>query len=107
MVYKDDPKDIATGLGNLAGRLAEREADWDEAAAAYARALKILEAVLDPGDPSLAITLSNFGDLHRRRKEFAEAVRLTERAAEIDKTAHGAESAHYATRLDNLSAIYR
>ncbi len=89
---------LAAALGNLAQRLSKLEATWDEAEAAYARALEIKEAHLAPDDPSLAITLSNFGGLQRRRKAYAEAVDLTERAAEIDKAASGAASAEYAIR---------
>lgn len=103
---RDEPLSIATALDNLAGRLGEDEATWGEAEALYARALSIKLEELQASDPSLAITLSNFGAFHRRRKNFAEAVRLTEQAAEINKAASGELSAEYAIRLSNLGTIY-
>ncbi|KMW58755.1 kinesin light chain-like protein [Candidatus Rhodobacter oscarellae] len=105
-LHKDNAKELATALGNLAGHLQEREETWDEAEATYLRALKIKEEILVPSDPSLAITLSNLGNLHRRRKNFAKAVELTERATEIDKVALGEISTNYAIDLSNLGAIY-
>lgn len=103
---QEEPLEIAAALGNLAGNLAGDEAGWEEAEALYRRALEIKEVHLPPGDPSLAITLSNFGGLHRRRKAFEEAARLSERAAEIWKAAKGETSAEYALGLSNLAAVY-
>lgn len=89
------------------GELENREATWDEAEAAYIRALEVEEAVLSPGDPSLAITLDNLGGLHWRRKDFARAEELKLRAAEVFKAAHGDVSTAYASALNNLGAVYR
>ncbi len=106
IVHQDNPIEIAIGLGNLAGRLQEREEDLDEAEEIYASALKIKEATLSPNDPSIATTLSNMASLPWRRKEFRKAEGLYLRAAEIDKAAHGVESTQYATDLHNLGTVY-
>lgn len=107
VIHKDNPEEIAIALGNLAGRLEERETDWPEAEAAYARAYEIEEAVLDPADPSLAITLSNWGGLDWRRGAFERAAERIGQAADIWKDAHGETSTQYASGLNNLGAVYR
>jgi tetratricopeptide (TPR) repeat protein len=101
----DEPLELATGLGNLAGRFADLDR-LDEAEATFREALAIKEPRLDPNDPSLAITLSNLAGVHWKRRQFAEAEPLLLRAAEIMKTAHGEESAEYGTLLANLGALY-
>lgn len=106
VVHEDTPTEIAIALGNLAVRLREREETWDEAEAAYARAYEIEEAVLDPDDPDIATTLSNWGGLDRRRKDFAGAAERIGRAAEIWKAAHGTTSTQYAAGLNNLGTVY-
>lgn len=106
IVYQDDPKQIAIGLGNLAGRLKERKERWDEAEAMYAKALEILEATLPPNDPLIAISLSNMGWIPWQKKDFPKAEGLYLRAAEMAKAAHGVMSAQYATRLNNLGTVY-
>jgi len=106
VIHKDDRIQTAAALDNLAGRLEERESTLDEAEAAYARAYEIQKAVLAPTDPLIAITLSNWGGLDRRRGDFAKAAERIGRAAEIDKAAHGETSTQYATSLNNLSAVY-
>src|SRR5262249_15896596 len=73
---------------------------------AYREALEIEEPRLAANDPSLAITLSNLAGVHWRRKEFAEAEILLLRVAEIDKAAHGPDSAEHGVSLSNLRPIY-
>jgi tetratricopeptide (TPR) repeat protein len=69
-------------------------------------ALQIKEGLLKPDDPSLATTLSNLAGVHWKRREFDKAEPLFRRAAEIMKTAHGAESHEYGVLLSNLGALY-
>ncbi|MGJ8627860.1 MAG: TIR domain-containing protein [Sulfitobacter sp.] len=106
IVHEDEPKQLAIALDNLAGRLGMQEATQDEAEETFKQALELKESVLSANDPSIAITLSNLGGLHNRRKKFASAIELTKRAAEIDKAAVGEYSMFYSTDLNNLSAIY-
>jgi tetratricopeptide (TPR) repeat protein len=101
----DDPLQLATCLANLGARYAELD-KLKEAEEAYREGLKIEEPRLDPNDPSLAITLANIGGVHLQRKEFAKAEPLVLRAAGIMKTAHGVDSAEYATLLSDLGALY-
>lgn len=107
VVHTNNPEKIANALDNLAGRLAERDETWDDAEAAFARAYEIKAAVLDPADPSLAVTLSNWGAIPWRLGNFAKAVERIGQAAEIFKAAHGEVSTHYAVALNNLGAVYR
>ncbi len=106
VVFQSNPKEVAIGLGNLAGRLEKRKERWDESEAIYAEALEILEATLAPDDPSIATTLSNMASIPQKKNEFYKAENLHLRAAKIDKAAHGAVSTKYATRLNNLSTVY-
>jgi eukaryotic-like serine/threonine-protein kinase len=101
----DEPLRLSTGLNNLAGRYADLD-QLDEAEAAFREALTIQEPRLDPNDPSLAITLSNLARVHWKRKHFEQAEPLLLRAAEIDKAAHGDESAEYGSSLSYLGAVY-
>jgi tetratricopeptide (TPR) repeat protein len=101
----DEPLELAAGINNLAlrhsqlGRLKEAEK-------AYREALEIKELRLAANLPSLAITLSNLAVLHLRRKDFLEAEALLLRVVEIDKAAHGIDSAAYGTSLGNLDSLY-
>jgi tetratricopeptide (TPR) repeat protein len=101
----DEPLELAIGLGNFAGRLADLDR-LDEAEAAYREALQIVEGLLKPDDPSLAIILSNLAEVHWKRRAFDKAEPLYLRAADVMKTAHGPESAEHGKTLSNLGALY-
>ncbi|MEL7466258.1 MAG: tetratricopeptide repeat protein [Pseudomonadota bacterium] len=103
---RNEPVSFATALDNLAGQLKGDESAWDEAEALYLEALDVKERELDAEHPLIAVTLSNFGGLHRLRKDFAEAERCTLRARAINLAVHGETSAEYATSVSNLGAIY-
>lgn len=100
-----EPLILARGLNNLAGRFSDLDR-LDEAEAAYRESLEIKEPRLDSNDPSLAITVANLGSVYWKRKQFAEAEPLFLRTAEIDKAAHGAESADYGISLSYLDTLY-
>ncbi|MEL6111636.1 MAG: tetratricopeptide repeat protein, partial [Pseudomonadota bacterium] len=103
----DEPLEIAKTLSNIATILGEDRETCAEAEAYYERALEIKEQHLAKDDPSLATTLSNFGGLKRMQGQFVDAVRLTERAANIAKAQPGGDrSGEYAIRLSNLGSTY-
>jgi len=101
----DEPLKLAVALSNLGSLYSEFDR-LNEAQAAYREALKIQERLLDPNDPSLAITMSNLAQVHEKQREFGKAEPLCLRAVQIMKAAHGAESALYAQSLSNLGALY-
>lgn len=105
-VYGENSKELAIALGNLAGRLLAREENWEEAEMSFASRMKILEAVCEPNDPLIANTLVNWAELDSKRKRFPEAIERIERAAELDKSAHGVNSTQYANCLNNLGVTY-
>lgn len=97
--------EYATGLSNLAGRYAEA-GRLEEAEAAYRQVIEIQEAILAPGDPSLAITYNNMGKVYWRKKSFAKAEPLFLRARDIDLAAKGKTGPEYASRTNALGALY-
>src|SRR5262249_53906851 len=100
-----EPRQLAISLNNLASTYADLDR-LDEAEAAYRETLAIVEPLLTPDDPNLALTLSNLAEVHRKREQFAEAEPLLLRAAEIMKAARGEESAEYGKSLSYLGALY-
>jgi len=103
---KDTPTEIAVSCSNLANNLQNFSEHWEEAEQLFERCLDIQKVHLDADDPNLAITFSSFGSFRLNQKRFSDAVDLTEKAAEINKSVHGEFSAPYAIRLNNLGAIY-
>ncbi|MCH8168468.1 MAG: tetratricopeptide repeat protein, partial [Proteobacteria bacterium] len=77
-----------------------------EAETAFLRALEIQENLLGPDDPSLAIILNNLGKVYWKRKDFARAEPLFQRARGIMRAAHGELSPEHALLTNALGALY-
>ena len=102
----DNLRNLASALSNLAGRYDNLDR-LDEAEKAYGESLAIKEGPLfNPKDPSLAITLTNLAEIHRKRKDFGRAETLNHRAAEIIEAVYGPKSAEYGSVLSNLGVVY-
>jgi tetratricopeptide (TPR) repeat protein len=105
LTRKEEPLVLAAVLDNLGSCYADLDR-LEDAEGAYREVLEIKEPRLAPNDPSLAITLSNLGEVHWKREDFAAAEPLFLRAAEIMKDVYGAESAQYGNSLGNLDGLY-
>ena len=101
----NSPLLLAGRLGNLGGRYVDLDR-LDEAEKTFREALAIKEPRLRQDDPSLAVTLSNLAQVYWKRKEYAKVEPLYLRAADIMKTAYGAQSAQYGITLSNLGVLY-
>lgn len=101
----DEPLQLATSLDNLGGRLSDL-GRLDEAERFLLEALAIEKPLLEPTDPSLAITLSNLGEVYWRRKQFEKVEPILIDVMKIMSAAHGASSADFGTSLSNLAALY-
>ncbi|HEX5042893.1 MAG TPA: CHAT domain-containing protein [Candidatus Polarisedimenticolaceae bacterium] len=100
LLRENDPADVRLGLENLAGTLAWRSGRWDDALAAYRRALAISRTT--PYPRSAAAELSDIASvLHAMAEEgavsFAEASQATDAAIEAALQA----------RADDLEAAAR
>ncbi|MCH8169281.1 MAG: tetratricopeptide repeat protein, partial [Proteobacteria bacterium] len=104
-IYGEEHLNYCAALSNLAGRYTDA-GRLDEAERGFLRVLEIEEKLLDPDDPSLAITLNNLGEVYWKRQDFARAEPLFQRAAEINKKANGPESVEYGWRLNALGVLY-
>lgn len=104
-LWGENSLEFPTILSNLAGRY-EEAGRLDDAEMGLLRVLEIEEKLLDPDDPSLAITLNNLGRVYNTIKNFARAEPLLVRASRITAAAHGYESHENASVLSSLGALY-
>jgi tetratricopeptide (TPR) repeat protein len=104
-VTRAEPLQLANGLGVLGNRYID-VGRLDDAEAAAREVLEVQESRLNRNDPSIAIALSNLAHVYLKRENFAAAEPLFLRAADIEKAAHGTETATYGKRLGHLDNLY-
>ena len=84
----------------------EGRGDYAKAEAVYKRTLQLVEKILGPDHPDLAVALNNLGDLYTKLGKFSAAESLLERALEIDEKNLGPEHLEVAATLNNLAMVY-
>ncbi len=96
---------IALALHDLA-KLYEEQGQYSAAVPLSQRALRIMEALLSPNDPTVAIFLNNLGSLYQLQGKYVEARPLHQRALRIMETALGLESPRVVPFLHHLGLLY-
>ena len=97
-------EDLVTAL-NALGVLCKYSGRFDEAAALYARAVRIVEAGAGPDAPELATLLHNLGGLEHARGDYARGEAPARRSVEIRERALGPDHPAVAADLAALAAI--
>ncbi len=102
---KDEPKELAVALSNLAIRYGNLER-FDEAEAAYLEALDLLKVAGSGYEENKNLTVSGLGVLYSDRGKFAQAEPLMLRVLEDFAARYGKTSAQYGIALHNLGSLY-
>ncbi len=92
---------IVNSWGNVLADLGK----YDEATAAYERALAMRENALGPNHPYVAASLNNLGNLFYNRNQYPEARERLEKAVAIWEMALGREHPDLASGLNNLGNL--
>jgi CHAT domain-containing protein/Tfp pilus assembly protein PilF len=95
-----------TTLANLANVYLSQNR-MTEAEGLLKKALAKQEHALDPGAPSIAITLNSLGYLYRVEERYADAEQVYRRALAINVKAYGQDHVDVATTLNNLAVVLR
>jgi tetratricopeptide (TPR) repeat protein len=96
----------ATGrLLNQMGLYFRYRAQFEEALAAYERALRIDEAAYGPDHPTVAIRINNLGRVLQDLGDLEGAKAAYERALRIDEATYGWDHAYVATAVNNLGSV--
>lgn len=101
---QDDRPEVAALLNTLA-TLHEVRGELTAARPLFERALAILEAHVEPGDPLIAAALNNLARLLVSQGDLQAARGLLARGVEIMAAAAGQNSLHLATVLHNLAQV--
>ena len=96
----------ATNLLNDLGMLYRGFGKLDAAERTLRKALVVKEAILERGDASIAITLSNLAGAVRAAGKFRDAEPLYKRAIAIMGKAKGRDNPNVAILSDNLAVLY-
>ena len=105
--HKDNRKELAIALDNLALLLGQQERMHREAKQIHERALQIFEAELPADDLSIGISLMNFGLLYWRMGDYPNAEEVLLRAVGNHEAGQREMSGEYAGALNNLGTVYR
>jgi len=101
----DKDLQLATALGNLAGRYNEL-GRLKDAKLTYSEALEVEEELLSPDDPSLAITRSNLAQLYASEKNYDVAEPLLRSTLEVMSVKYGTSSAEYGHAISDIGTLY-
>ncbi len=94
-------------LSSHLGTYLKGRAEYEEAKAAYERALMIGEKAFGPDHPTFAIMVNNIGSVLQDLGDLAGAKAAYERALKINEKAFGPDHPTVATRVNNLGAVLR
>ena len=97
---------LARALDNMAEsyRMDKR---YEEAIAAYKKALSLQEQALGPKSSELVPNLNRIAEMHAIHKNYTEAEALLKRSSEIQKSVYGADSPQFAAQLRRMSILFR
>lgn len=98
--------DLQVGLAWLhLGSVLYGRGDFDEAASVYRTSLEILERVLGPGHPDVAMALGNAAIVEMKLSRDANALAMLRRAQAISASALGPQSARVGRTLINICEV--
>jgi serine/threonine protein kinase/tetratricopeptide (TPR) repeat protein len=88
-------------------RIKWKMGEYDEAEATFLRALRIKERVMEPGHPSLAVTLNGLANVYRDQGRWADAERRYRRALDIRSSQLGPEDPALRETLTDYARMLR
>lgn len=105
-----DSKALKNSLAHALDNMAESyrmDKRYEEAIAAYRKALALQEQTVGPQSPELIMGLNRLAELSAIHKSFDDAESYLKRATDLEKQHSGADSMQYAAQLRRLASLYR
>jgi len=97
----------AGNLWNELGVSHHQMKDYDKAEAAYARSLAIKRKKFKDNVASIAIVVTNLGELYRRKKDWPKAEELHKQAISDKENELGPDSVTLIASLNNLALVHK